>query len=200
MRAISKLLSLSLAVQLLAPPCFVRAEDPAKADPFRPVQPSWDGTQTAEGADPAASPTTAEPAAASGENEQFLFDSANEEPAPKAEAKQPAAEEPTTARPPEPPVAESGGAPPAAVDLHGPHVWMATGAIVLGVSFLAALTLATQFDEPSLAGATIGIGGVLGLTGLGVGVIMQNQRLDAAGQRVRPALPSGLSLSLSFMR
>jgi len=196
MRLIASLLSLSFAFQLLMLPGAAQAEDAAQADPFRPVQPSWDATETAD-APAAATPKKADPAPAAEDNEQFLFD-AKDEPPPEEKPAAPV-QEPTAAAIEEP-VAPVAAEPGREVDLHAPHVWMVSGAIVLGVSFLAALAIATQLDEPGLAGATLGIGGLLGLTGLSVGVITQNQRLEAAGQRVPPALPSGLSLSLSFTR
>lgn len=197
MRLIASLLSLSFAFQLLMLPGAAQAEDAAQADPFRPVQPSWDATETAD-APAAATPKKAETAPAAEDNEQFLFD-AKDEPPPEEKTEAAPVPEPTAA-PIEERVAPAATQPGREVDLHAPHVWMVSGAIVLGVSFLAALTIATQLDEPGLAGATLGIGGLLGLTGLSVGVITQNQRLEAAGQRVPPALPSGLSLSLSFTR
>lgn len=196
MRLIASLLSLSFAFQLLVLPGAAHAEDAAQADPFRPVQPSWDATQTADA--PTASPKKTETAPAAEDNEQFLFDTKDEPPPEEKSETAPAAV--PTAAPIEEPAAPVAAEPVREVDLHAPHVWMVSGAIVLGVSFLAALTIATQLDEPELAGATLGIGGLLGLAGLSVGVITQNQRLEAAGQRVPPALPRGLSLNLSFTR
>ena len=39
-----------------------------------------------------------------------------------------------------------------------------------------------------------------GIGGLTVGVVMQNQRLEAAGHDVTPALPNGITLKLALTR
>ena len=169
MRVKSSLLPVGLAVSLLGLPVAVHAEDAAQADPFRPVQPSWPegwSEGKAEPAPPKPAPAQAEkapPPVVEEENEEFTFD--DEEP--EAPEEQKAEAPPPTPAPPkevEPaPVLETKAAatqPPANVDLHVPHVWMASGGILIGVSALAALALAISFDEPQLAGGVFALGGI----------------------------------------
>lgn len=183
-------------------PMIGRADDTAKADPFRPVQPAWPDGWSGSDAKPAEAAPSAPPASEE-DNEEFTFD----EEAQAAPAEEPAAEPATPEPASEPvvtevPVAATSTAPvvPSNVDLRAPHLWMATGGIVIGVSALTALALGVAMDRPDLAGATFGLGGLLGVGGLTVGVVMQNQRLEAAGQTVQPALPSGVMLKLSLSR
>lgn len=192
-----------LAASLLGLPIAARAEDTTKADPFRPVQPAWPDGWSGEG--PRPTPTEPPPAQAAEDNEVFTFDNETAEPtaAPATDevAEEPAA--PTTegnvAEQPGPTVAKH-AEPPREVDLHTPHMWMAAGGIVFGVSAIAALTAAIAFEEPELAGATFALGGALGIAGLTVGVVMQNDRLEAAGHEVKPALPTGITLKLALTR
>ncbi len=194
-----------LAASLLSLPCAARAQDannPASPDPFRPVQPAWPEGWSAETPAPDAAPAQqAQPA--TNENEELTFDQETQNPAPAGE--NPEAKSAERAEPADPatlpnPITTAVAPPPPEVDLHTPHVWMATGGIVIGVSVVAALAAAIALDQPGLAGATLGIGGCLGVAGLTVGVVMQNGRLEAAGHEVTPALPTGIGLKLALTR
>jgi len=199
MRVPSALITAGLAVSLATQPSPALADDAATADPFRPVQPAWPEGWSA----PGDAPTEAAPEAPAAGTEGQLVDEAEVageaaiegEPAALAEN----ALEPTAELLTEPEPAES-RVPPANVNLRTPHLLMGTGGALIGVSAIAAIAIGITMDRPDLAGATFALGGVLGLSGLTVGVVMQNHRLEAAGHDVVPALPSGIMLKVALVR
>lgn len=192
-----------LAASLLGLPIAARADDTTKADPFRPVQPAWPEGWAGDEAKPA--PTQPAPAEATEGNETSTLDgeaaAATAEPTAESVAEEPAAatSEATVAEQPGPTVAVP-AEPLRDVDLGTSHIWMTTGGIVLGVSAIAALAAAVVLEEPELAGATFALGGGLGIAGLTVGVVMRNDRLEAAAHEVRSALPTGITLKLALTR